>query len=50
MADCRPFDDTIAVTRLAQAYIPIQKMCELTEPVQGLLAGTIFPELIDFYK
>ncbi|MBQ9519777.1 MAG: spore coat associated protein CotJA [Firmicutes bacterium] len=50
MDECKAFDPTITDTSLAQAYIPIQKMCELTEPVQGLLAGTIFPELIDFYK
>ena len=50
MAECKPFDKTIAVTQLAQAYVPIQKMCELMEPVQALLAGTVFPELVDIYK
>ena len=46
MADCTPFDKTITVTGLAQAYVPMQKMCTLMEPVQALLAGTVFPELV----
>ena len=50
MADCTPFDKTITVTKLAQAYVPIQKLCTLMEPTQALLAGTVFPELVDIYK
>lgn len=47
---CRPFDDTIVVDRLARAYVPMQKLCTLLEPTEALLSGTIFPELVSFYK
>ena len=50
MADCKPFDKTVTVTKLAQAYVPIQRLCTLMEPTQALLAGTVFPELVDIYK
>ena len=50
MADCRAFEPTITDVRLAQAYVPVQKLCGLMEPVQALLAGTVFPELVDIYK
>ena len=50
MDECKAFDPTITDTRLAQAYVPIQKICTLMEPVQALLAGTVFPELVDIYK
>ncbi|MBQ6555352.1 MAG: spore coat associated protein CotJA [Firmicutes bacterium] len=47
---CKPFNDTIKVDRLARAYVPMQKLCTLLEPTQALLSGTIFPELVSFYK
>ena len=47
---CRPFNDTITVTVLARAYVPMQKLCTLLEPTEALLSGTVFPELVSFYK
>lgn len=47
---CTPYNETIAVTRLARAYVPMQQLCSLLEPTQALLAGTVFPELVFEYK
>ncbi|MDD3839716.1 MAG: spore coat associated protein CotJA [Clostridia bacterium] len=36
--------------KLATAYIPFQYMCKLYSPMEGLMKGTIFPELYKPYK
>ena len=46
MEKCMPFEPEIKDVTLAQAYVPIQRICTLMEPAQALLAGTVFPELI----
>jgi hypothetical protein len=35
---------------LAQAYVPMQIYINRWDPMQGLMAGTIFPELYRPYK
>ncbi len=36
--------------RLARAYVPIQMFSTRLEPMEGLMRGTIFPELYMPYK
>lgn len=36
--------------RLARAYVPIQMFTTRLEPMEGLMRGTIFPELYMPYK
>lgn len=36
--------------RLARAYVPIQMFSTRLEPMEGLMHGTIFPELYMPYK
>ena len=36
--------------QLAQAYVPMQIYINRWDPMQGLMAGTIFPELYRPYK
>ena len=36
--------------RLARAYVPIQMFSTRLEPMEGLMQGTIFPELYMPYK
>lgn len=31
--------------KLAHAYVPYQKMCQVYEPREALCKGTLFPEL-----
>lgn len=47
---CVPYDKNIEVTGLAKAYIPMQKICELLTPMQSIINGTVFPELVSYYK
>lgn len=47
--DCIPYEQTIHVDTLAQAYVPWQKFCSLFGATEGLLNGTIFPELYKPY-
>jgi hypothetical protein len=43
--DCIPQETVIKNVRLAAAYVPWQKMCELFNPLEALKKGTAFPEL-----
>ncbi len=36
--------------RLARAYVPFQIFCERLDPMEGLMKGTIFPELYFPYR
>lgn len=36
--------------RLARAYVPFQIYCERWTPMEGLMKGTIFPELYFPYQ
>lgn len=42
---CIPQETCIKNVRLATAYVPFQKLCTLYSPLEGLVMGTIFPEL-----
>lgn len=42
---CIAFEIPIYPSGLAQAYVPIQKICSYYEPMEALIEGTIFPEL-----
>ncbi len=42
---CVAFETPIYPRGLAQAYVPIQKICSYYEPMEALIEGTIFPEL-----
>lgn len=33
--------------KLATAYVPFQKLCNIFEPMEALCKGTLFPELYD---
>lgn len=48
--NCVPYEETINVESLARAYVPMQKLCSTLPLQQGLLKGTIFPELYKPYK
>lgn len=48
--NCIPFEQTIKVRRLAEAYVPFQKLCSLFEPDESLIKGTVFPELNQPYQ
>lgn len=43
--DCIPFETPILPDRLARAYVPNQKICNLYEPMDALINGTVFPAL-----
>lgn len=43
--NCIPQETVIKNVRLAAAYVPYQKMCELFRPIEALKRGTAFPEL-----
>jgi hypothetical protein len=43
--NCVPQETVIRNVRLAAAYVPWQKMCELLNPIEALKKGTAFPEL-----
>lgn len=43
--ECVPYEQTIQVVELARAYVPFQKLCSIYSPEEGLINGTIFPEL-----
>ena len=42
---CIPQETSIKNVRLATAYVPFQKLCSLYSPIEGLIKGTVFPEL-----
>ena len=42
---CIPQETTITNVRLANAYVPFQKLCTQYSPDMALKKGTAFPEL-----
>jgi Spore coat associated protein JA (CotJA) len=49
MSQCIPQEMAIQNVKLAAAYVPFQKFCSTSSPVEGLKRGTIFPELYSPY-
>jgi hypothetical protein len=47
---CVPQETVIKNVRLAAAYVPYQKFCTCYSPLEGLMRGTIFPELVSPYE
>lgn len=50
MMDCIPQEMVIENVRLSAAYVPIQFLCELFNPIEALKKGTAFPELYSPYN
>jgi hypothetical protein len=46
---CIPQETVIEGVRLAAAYVPFQKFCTHFSPLEGLMKGTAFPELVSPY-
>ena len=42
---CIPWETTIENVKLANAYIPFEKLCTTYTPMRSLIEGTAFPEL-----
>ena len=47
---CIPQETVIENVQLAQAYVPIQKLCTTFSPERALMNGTAFPPLYDNYS
>lgn len=50
MGYCIPQETVIEGVRLAAAYVPYQKFCTRFSPLEGLMRGTVFPELVSPYE
>lgn len=50
MPECIPQEEVIQNVRLAEAYVPWQKMCSIFSPIESLKRGTVFPELYSPYN
>lgn len=50
MGNCIPQETVIENVRLAAAYVPFQKYCTRFSPMEGLMKGTVFPELVSPYE
>ncbi len=46
---CVPQETQIENVELARAYVPFQKICSVYTGEEGLIKGTIFPELYQPY-
>ncbi|NMB95588.1 MAG: spore coat associated protein CotJA [Clostridiaceae bacterium] len=46
---CIPQETAITNVRLARAYVPFQRLCNLFSPEEALEKGTVFPELYSPY-
>ena len=46
---CIPQETVICNVRLARAYVPFQRLCNLYNPKEALNKGTAFPELYSPY-
>lgn len=49
MHQCIPQELVIKNVRLAAAYVPYQKLCNVFSPIEALKHGTVFPELFSPY-
>ena len=47
---CIPQETTITDVQLANAYVPMQKLCTTFTPMRALEEGTAFPELSNPYR
>lgn len=47
--NCIPYEEYIKVDRLARAFVPFQYLCSIYDMDEGLIKGTIFPELASPY-
>lgn len=47
---CIPQETKIEGVKLAQAYVPFQKLCSIYNPLEALKKGTLFPELYSPYE
>ena len=47
---CIPQETVITDVKLARAYVPFQRLCNTFPPLEGLVHGTIFPELLSPYE
>ena len=47
---CVPQETVLDNVRLAQAYVPFQKLCTTFTPNSALMKGTAFPPLFDNYS
>ena len=47
---CVPQETVIKNVKLANAYVPFEKMCTTYTPMRALEEGTAFPELSDPYE
>lgn len=45
--DCVSQETVITDVKLAQAYVPFQKLCSVFSPNAALMKGTAFPPLYD---
>jgi len=50
MEQCTPQETVIKDVKLAAAYVPFQKLCSLFHPLDALIYGTVFPELVSPYE
>ena len=50
MNTCIPQEMEIRNVRLAAAYVPYQCFCTLLSPLEALMNGTAFPELVSPYE
>lgn len=50
MEQCIPQETVIKDVKLAAAYVPYQKLCSLFHPLDALIYGTVFPELVSPYE
>lgn len=47
---CVPQETEIKDVRLANAYVPMQRLCQTFDPLTALLHGTAFPPLVSEYN
>lgn len=47
---CIPQETVITNVKLANAYVPYQKLCNTLYPLEALEKGTAFPELYSPYE
>ncbi|MDQ2087679.1 spore coat associated protein CotJA [Herbivorax sp. ANBcel31] len=47
---CVPQETVLRNVKLARAYVPFQRLCNVYSPIESLDKGTAFPELYSPYK
>lgn len=46
---CVPQEEYLDNIKLAHAYVPFQKLCNVFDPQTALVQGTVFPPLVNVY-